>query len=71
MDPIIGVRSRMGVQESERNELMTLRGIIRGPGFYATPSLRRVDRLIQRGWVKKKRGRLLPTLKGRLVADSD
>jgi hypothetical protein len=51
-----------------RNDIITLRGIVRGPGHYATPSADRVDRLMQKGLIKKKRGNLRATLKGRLVA---
>ncbi len=45
-----------------------LAGIMRGPGNYATPSPGCVARLAALGLVKKKRGRLAPTLKGRIVA---
>jgi len=45
-----------------------LRGIVRGPGCYPTPSPQRVDRLTEMGLIKRKRGTLRPTLKGRLVA---
>ena len=51
-----------------RNDIVTLRGIVRGPGNYATPSPDRVNRLMQKGLVKKKRGNLRPTLKGRILA---
>jgi hypothetical protein len=51
-----------------KNDLATLRGIVRGPGNYATPSPERIQRLIKRGWVKRNLGALRPTLKGRLVA---
>jgi hypothetical protein len=51
-----------------RNDIVTLRGIVRGPGYYATPSPERVDRLMSKGLIKKKRGNLRPTLKGRLIA---
>jgi hypothetical protein len=51
-----------------KNDINTLRGIVRGPGNYATPSPDRIDRLMRRGLVKKKRGSLRPTLKGRIVA---
>ena len=51
-----------------RNDIITLRGIVRGPGNYATPSPDRVGRLMQKGLIKKKRGNLRATLKGRLVA---
>jgi hypothetical protein len=51
-----------------KNDLMTLRGVVRGPGNYATPSPDRIERLMQKGLIKKKRGTLRPTLKGRIVA---
>jgi len=50
------------------SDLHTLAGIVRGPGFYATPSPERIERLITKGLVKRRGGRLKPTLKGRLVA---
>jgi hypothetical protein len=55
-------------QDQRKNDLATLKGIIRGPGTYATPSADRTDRLMQQGLVKKVRGVLRPTLKGRIVA---
>jgi hypothetical protein len=51
-----------------RNDIITLRGIVRGPGNYATPSPDRVERLMRNGLVRKKRGNLRATLKGRIVA---
>jgi hypothetical protein len=58
--------------ESEREiaerDLRTLAGILRGPGNYATPSQDRIDRLMNRGLIVRKRGgRLRATLKGRVV----
>lgn len=50
------------------SELATLRGIVRGPGNYATPSPERIGRLAEKGLIKRARGRLRPTIKGRLVA---
>jgi hypothetical protein len=58
----------MGDQVYRQNDLATLRGIVRGPGFYPTPSPDRVNRLIQKGLVKMKRGALRPTIKGHIVA---
>jgi hypothetical protein len=55
-------------QSTHRNDLATLRGIIRGPGNYATPSADRISRLVEGGLIKKKHGKLWPTVKGRLVA---
>jgi hypothetical protein len=49
-------------------DLKTLTGIVRGPGFYPTPSQDRVERLLKNGLIKKSRGTLRATLKGRLVA---
>lgn len=51
-----------------RNDLATLRGIVRGPGNYATPSPDRLNRLMSKGLVKKIKGDLRPTLKGRILA---
>jgi hypothetical protein len=56
-------------KEIAERDLQTLVGIARGPGNYATPSSERVDRLMRLGLVVKKgRGTLRPTLKGRFVA---
>jgi hypothetical protein len=52
----------------EDRDLRTLTGIVRGPGFYPTPSQDRVERLLKNGLIKKSRGTLRATLKGRLVA---
>ena len=53
----------------EDRDLRTLVGIVRGPGYYATPSPERVERLVRKGLAIKKRGGVLrATLKGRLVA---
>ena len=41
---------------------------MRGPGRYATPSFERVERLIENGLIKRSRGTLRVTLKGRIVA---
>ena len=49
-------------------DLKLLAGTVRGPGYYPTPSLERIERLMQKGLVTKKKGRLRPTLKGRLIA---
>jgi hypothetical protein len=59
--------------ESEKEvadrDMRTLMGIVRGPGNYATPSPDRIERLVQRGLVVKKRGGALrATLKGRILA---
>jgi hypothetical protein len=54
--------------EIRGNDLATLRGIVRGPGSYPTPSRERIQRLADRGLVKKSNGSLRPTLKGRLFA---
>jgi len=59
------------MKEAERNkkrDLDTLAGIIRGPGWYATPPAERVESLLRRGLIKRRKGHLRPTLKGRLVA---
>jgi len=58
----------MDDQDSHSYDRILLRGIIQGPGYYATPSPRRVERLMKMGLIKKKRGTLRPTLKGRVVA---
>jgi hypothetical protein len=54
--------------EIHGRDLQTLRGIVRGPGNYATPSPDKIERLMQQGLIKKKNRRLVPTLKGRVVA---
>ncbi len=54
--------------EIKRRDVQTLVGIVKGPGWFATPSPDRVERLLRNGLIKKKRGTLRPTLKGRLVA---
>ena len=56
------------MKESKKRDLRTLVGIVRGPGWYATPSAERIERLLKRGLIKKRKGVLRPTLKGRLVA---
>jgi hypothetical protein len=50
-----------------RRDLQLLAGIARGPGNYATPSAERVERLIERGVIKKTRRGLALTLDGRIV----
>jgi hypothetical protein len=60
--------SRAVLRTSEQERYVPLRRIVRGPGNYATPLAGGVDRLVQKGLVKKKRGALRPTLKGRLLA---
>ncbi|HEX3440440.1 MAG TPA: hypothetical protein VHT93_08850 [Pseudolabrys sp.] len=52
----------------QSGDLYTLTGIMRGPGRYATPSFERVERLIENGLIKRSRGTLRVTLKGRIVA---
>jgi hypothetical protein len=54
--------------EIGKHDLRLLAGIARGPGHYATPPREHVDRLMELGLVKKKRHRLAPTMKGRIVA---
>ncbi len=54
--------------EIKNRDLRLLAGIIRGPGNYATPSLERIERLVNQGLVTRKKGRLYPTIKGRIVA---
>lgn len=61
----------MDAQGSRQSDLITLRAIVRGPGSYATPSPDRVKRLVARGLVKKQRGNLQATIKGRVVALMD
>ena len=51
----------------EQRDLKTLAGIVQGPGAYATPSPDKVNRLMQHGLIKRKRGTLRPTLKGRIT----
>lgn len=52
----------------KNRDLKLLAGIVRGPGCYPTPSLERIERLMQKGLVTKRKGRLRPTIKGRLIA---
>jgi hypothetical protein len=52
----------------KNRDLKLLAGIVRGPGFYPTPSLERIERLLQKGLVTKRKGRLRPTIKGRLIS---
>jgi hypothetical protein len=54
--------------EIRGRDLQTLKGILRGPGNYPTPSPDKIQRLMQQGLIKKKNRRLAPTLKGRIVA---
>jgi len=54
--------------EIRDRDLQLLAGIMRGPGNYPTPSQERIERLMDRGLVKKKSRRLAPTLKGRFLA---
>lgn len=49
-------------------DIETLVGIVRGPGTYATPSPDRIERLLQKGLITRKKGRLRPTIKGRIIA---
>lgn len=55
-------------EEIKNRDLKLLAGIVRGPGNYPTPSLERIERLINKGLVTRKKGRLRPTIKGRIVA---
>ena len=55
-------------RENHDRDRQLLTAIKRGPGEYPTPSPERVNRLIQRGLVKKDRGTLRLTLKGWLVS---
>lgn len=55
-------------REISERDIELLAGIVQGPGHYPTPSPERVQRLIDKGLVRKIRGRLRPTLKGRIVA---
>jgi len=52
----------------KKNDIILLRDIVRGPGHYPTPSQDRVARLVKCGLVKKVRGSLRATIKGRIVA---
>ena len=54
-------------QEIKPRDLQTLAGIVRGPGFYASPSPDRIKRLLENRLIKKQRGTLRPTWKGRMV----
>ncbi len=56
----------MGEEQDEASrDRQLLAAIKRGPGRYATPAPDRVNRLIERGLVRKVRGTLRLTLKGR------
>lgn len=52
----------------KKGDITLLREIARGPGRYPTPAAERVDRLIQSRLVKRVRGSLRATIKGRIVA---
>jgi predicted transcriptional regulator len=52
----------------KERDLRTLAGIVKGTGFYATPSADRIKRLIEKGLIKQQSGALRPTLKGRIIA---
>lgn len=54
--------------EIKNRDLKLLAGIVRGPGNYPTPSLERIERLVDKGLVTRKKGRLYPTIKGRVIA---
>jgi len=54
--------------EIRERDLQALKGILRGPGNYPTPSPDKIERLMHQGLIKKKNRRLAPTLKGRIVA---
>jgi hypothetical protein len=56
------------LNEIRGRDLQTLRGILRGPGNYPTPSADKIERLMSQGLIKKKNRRLVATLKGRIVA---
>lgn len=49
-------------------DLQTLVEIVRRPLWHATPAPERIQRLLARGLIRKSRGGLRPTLKGRIVA---
>jgi hypothetical protein len=49
-------------------DLRTLVGVVKGPGFYPTPSPDRIKRMIENGLIKQEKGILRSTLKGRIVA---
>jgi len=55
-------------QKIDQRDLQLLGMIKRGPGHYPTPSPDRVQRLIDKGLVKKARGTLRLTLKGRITS---
>jgi len=55
-------------QKLDERDKQLLGMIKRGPGQYPTPSPDRVQRLIDKGLVKKERGTLRLTLKGRIVS---
>jgi hypothetical protein len=56
------------LNEIRGRDLQTLRGIVRGPGNYPTPSPDKIERLMHQGLIKRKNRRLVPTLKRRIVA---
>lgn len=55
-------------REMSQTDLRTLKGIVRGPGTYATPSKERLARLQARGLISVSRGTIRPTWLGRWVA---
>ena len=54
--------------ETKDRDLQTLAGIVKGTGYYATPSPQRIKRMVDNGLIKRVRGVLRPTLKGRIIA---
>ena len=58
----------MNSDDIKNRDIKLLTGIIRGPGAYPTPSLERIERLMKKGLITKRKGRLRPTIKGRFVA---
>jgi hypothetical protein len=54
--------------ELKHRDLKTLDGIVRGPGFYASPSQDRINRMVQNGLITRVKGILRPTMKGRAIA---
>jgi hypothetical protein len=58
------MNEELGIKD---RDLQTLAGIIKGPGFYPLPSPDRIKRLTENGLIKKVRGIMCPTIKGRMI----
>ncbi len=53
--------------EIKNRDLKTLDGILKGQGYYATPSPDRIRRMVQNGLITQVKGILRPTMKGCVI----